>query len=162
MPVCQRPCPASSSRPRTWSGSKTSPSQPASSPVLPDLSICHGLANGNPTSTNDWHYSWMFTGQQTMARPASTFDGNIVIFENRPFGIERPGVDPQSARRHLPGVPGRRRDGRRGDLRLQRQYLRRRPERSPASAPAPIAPSCCAGMRASPTRWSRWATGSPT
>ncbi len=53
------------------------------SPVLPDMSIQFDLAN-SPTTVNDWRYSWMFTGQQTNG---STFEGNIVIFENRPFGI---------------------------------------------------------------------------
>jgi type II secretory pathway pseudopilin PulG len=54
------------------------------SPVLPDLSL--------PSSQNaqsiDWHYSWMFTGYQVSTNGGSTFEGNIVIFENRPFGID--------------------------------------------------------------------------
>lgn len=60
----------------------------APSPVLPDLSISVD-ANNNHTfqPVNDWHYSWMFTGQQNNGSSGSTFDGNIVIFENRPFGI---------------------------------------------------------------------------
>jgi hypothetical protein len=36
----------------------------------------------------------MFTGQQTNATNASSFDGNIVIFENRPFGIAVPEIVP--------------------------------------------------------------------
>jgi type II secretory pathway pseudopilin PulG len=39
------------------------------------------------TPSLDWRYSWMFTGQLTSALNLSCFDGNIVIFENRPFGI---------------------------------------------------------------------------
>ena len=35
----------------------------------------------------DWHYSWMFTGYQVSSSGGSTFEGNIVVFENRPFGI---------------------------------------------------------------------------
>ena len=64
----------------------------------------------------------MFTGQQISGTGGSSFDGNIVIFENRPFGI-RCRQRPERARgiRH-PGVPGRRRDGRRGDLRPRRQH----------------------------------------
>ena len=58
----------------------------APSAVLPDLSIATDAA-GNPTPINDWHYSWIFTGQQNNGSGGSTFDGNIVIFENRPFGI---------------------------------------------------------------------------
>jgi len=59
------------------------------SPVLPDLTLAQDLAN-NPITVNDWHYSWMFTGQQNNNSSGSTFDGNIVIFENRPFGISAP------------------------------------------------------------------------
>ena len=55
----------------------------AFSPVLPDLSL--------PSSPNapalDWHYSWMFTGYQVSSSGGATFEGNIVVFENRPFGI---------------------------------------------------------------------------
>jgi type II secretory pathway pseudopilin PulG len=61
------------------------------SPVLPDLSI-----SGSSTTTNDWRYTWMFTGQLVSANNNSCFDGNIVIFENRPFGISTPGVLPNS------------------------------------------------------------------
>ena len=57
------------------------------SPVLADISIATN-ALGNQTSINDWHYSWMFTGQQNNTGTSSTFEGNIVIFENRPFAIE--------------------------------------------------------------------------
>ena len=62
------------------------------SPVLPDLRLANDglLVNPNPVLTNDWRYSWMFTGQQNNTSSGSTFDGNIVIFENRPFGIEAP------------------------------------------------------------------------
>jgi len=62
------------------------------SPVLPDL----GLPSGATTATskpatpviNDWHYSWMFTGYQVSTSGGPQFEGNIVIFENRPFGID--------------------------------------------------------------------------
>ncbi len=60
------------------------------SPVIPDLNTSGG------TFTNDWRYSWMFTGYQTNVPPVqnqtslgATFEGNIVIFENRPFGISQ-------------------------------------------------------------------------
>jgi type II secretory pathway pseudopilin PulG len=63
------------------------------SPVLPELNSSPG------TFTNDWRYSWMFTGQQTNVPAFSvgqsqtslgaTFDGNLIIFENRPFGISQ-------------------------------------------------------------------------
>jgi len=60
------------------------------SPVLPDLNL--KFSPGTPS--NDWHYSWMFTGYQISGTGGSQFEGNIVIFENRPFGIEVPAVIP--------------------------------------------------------------------
>jgi hypothetical protein len=65
------------------------------SPVLPDMSLAIDN-NNNPAATNDWHYSWMFTGQQNNSSAASTFDGNFVIFENRPFGINVPVAIPNA------------------------------------------------------------------
>ena len=53
----------------------------APSPVLPDLSITPFQ------QVNDYHYSWMFTGQLTNSSNEACIDGNIVIFANRPFGI---------------------------------------------------------------------------
>ena len=47
----------------------------------------------------------MITAQQTNSSNGAAFDGNIVIFENRPFAIDQ--------------RPGRRRDGGRGGLRRQ-------------------------------------------
>jgi hypothetical protein len=72
----------------------------APSPVVPDLSpsadanavqraINGQNANGG-TPSLDWRYTWMFTGQLTNSTNASTFDGNIVIFENRTFNIQTP------------------------------------------------------------------------
>ena len=56
----------------------------APSPVVPDLS----LTSSRGGVGNDWHYSWMFTGYQVSGSGGSQFEGNIVIFENRPFGID--------------------------------------------------------------------------
>ena len=56
----------------------------AFSPVLPDLS----LPSSPSAPAIDWHYSWMFTGYQVSSSGGATFEGNIVIFENRPFGID--------------------------------------------------------------------------
>ncbi len=65
------------------------------SSVLPDLSLPSSAAYqpGWPATSArapalDWHYSWMFTGYQVSSSGGSTFEGNIVIFENRPFGID--------------------------------------------------------------------------
>ena len=55
------------------------------SPVLPDLSL---PSSQTRRRSIDWHYSWMFTGYQVSSNGGSTFEGNIVIFENRPFGID--------------------------------------------------------------------------
>jgi len=72
------------------------------SPVIPDLStaalaqtdIVLGLG-GTPdvpaayaALTNDWRYTWMFVGQRADAFNDKVFTGNVVIFENRPFGFE--------------------------------------------------------------------------
>ncbi len=67
------------------------------SPVLPDLDPNRKFSPGTPIT--DWHYSWMFTGYQVSSTGGSTFEGNIVIFENRPFGINA--VNPPG-----PGIPG--------------------------------------------------------
>jgi len=62
----------------------------APSPVVPDLSI-------SPfQQVNDYRYSWMFTGQLINASNQSMFDGNIVILENRQFGISVPPTIPNA------------------------------------------------------------------
>ncbi len=57
------------------------------STVVPDLSISQD-ANGNPITTNDWRFSWMITAQQNNTANGAAFEGNIVVFENRPFSID--------------------------------------------------------------------------
>ena len=37
----------------------------------------------------DWRFSWMITVQQNNASNGASFDGNIVIFENRPFALDQ-------------------------------------------------------------------------
>ncbi len=69
------------------------------SPILPDLSpsaVQKMNGQNGGSATNDWRYSWMFTGVQTNVPPVqkqtslgATFEGNVVIFENRPFGINQ-------------------------------------------------------------------------
>jgi hypothetical protein len=63
------------------------------SPIMPDLlvSMVNGvfapnIVNGTLT-TNDWRYSWMVTGQQADANNGTVFDADVVIHENRQFGI---------------------------------------------------------------------------
>jgi type II secretory pathway pseudopilin PulG len=67
------------------------------STVVPDLSMTFNAA-GNPTyqPTNDWRFSWMITAQQNNLSNAASFDGNIVIFENRPFQTDTVSVTPTS------------------------------------------------------------------
>lgn len=56
-------------------------SAPASS-VVPDLNA------GVGAPSNDWRFTWMITAQQNNSSNGAAFDGNIVIFENRLFGID--------------------------------------------------------------------------
>ena len=58
------------------------------SPVLPDLGLTQQDALGNPILTQDWRFSWMITAQQTNTFNAASFDGNIVVFENRQFAVD--------------------------------------------------------------------------
>jgi type II secretory pathway pseudopilin PulG len=65
------------------------------SPILPDFTPPQGgLAPATGTPSLDWRFSWMVTGQLTSSSNYATFDGNIVIFENRPFGVSPPSTLP--------------------------------------------------------------------
>lgn len=57
--------------------------------LVPDLSQDFDSV-GNPRALSDWRYTWMFTGRQVSAGSATgaTFDGDVVIFENRPFSLD--------------------------------------------------------------------------
>ena len=54
------------------------------SPVVPDLNTPSSLGQPN----NDWRFTWMLTAQQNNASNGASFDGNIVVFENRPFSLD--------------------------------------------------------------------------
>lgn len=70
------------------------------SPVLPDRTV--GLAEADidqiilgdlrlttQAPVVDWRYSWLFTGRLASSSNSSgTFEGDLVIYENRPFGLE--------------------------------------------------------------------------
>jgi hypothetical protein len=56
------------------------------SPVVPDLSLSVNAANGLPQPSNQWNYTFMFTGYQVEVRDWSTFAGSVVLFHNRPIG----------------------------------------------------------------------------
>jgi len=50
------------------------------SPVVPDLSQSQVM--------NDWTYSWMFTGRQSDVNDATVFNGDVVVFHNRPLALD--------------------------------------------------------------------------
>ena len=50
--------------------------------VVPDLSIAGGY------SSYDLTYSWLFTGRRTDVGTPTVYDGDIVVFQNRPFGFD--------------------------------------------------------------------------
>lgn len=62
----------------------------AISPIVPDLNMVPlpNTPKGVPVAQNDWRYTWMFTGYQTTGDNVSAFEGDLVIFENRPFAID--------------------------------------------------------------------------
>jgi len=55
------------------------------SPVVPDLNTPSSLGQPN----YDWRFSWMLTVQQNNSSNGASFDGNIVVFENRPFSLDQ-------------------------------------------------------------------------
>ena len=166
MPVGASRSPPSSSRPRTWSGrSRPTPTTRWPSrarrtagghaqPRGPRPEHRARTATGQPTyqPTNDWRFSWMITAQQNNASNGASFDGNIVVFENRPFAHRpdhgRPGPAGETVVEGVFGYSKQRRHRPRATPRLRR---RRRPDRA-----APLV------RRPSPTPSSRSATGSPT
>jgi type II secretory pathway pseudopilin PulG len=78
-------------QPATATAASQTPTQ--FSPVLPDMTLnsetiaVGGQTYNYPLPQQLWRFSWMFTGLQTSASNGSSFDGSIVIFENRPFSI---------------------------------------------------------------------------
>lgn len=50
------------------------------STIVPDMT--------GGAQTNDWRYSWFFTGQQADASNGTVFDGQIVVCESRQFGLD--------------------------------------------------------------------------
>jgi hypothetical protein len=78
------------------------------SPVLPDLRLLTvPSANGQqPVPTQDWRFSWMITAQQNNSSNGASFDGNIVIFENRPFAYDATQLNPVAGETVVEGVFG--------------------------------------------------------
>lgn len=58
------------------------------SPIIPAFNPVN-LGNGVivPQTSNDWQYSWMFTGRRTDLNDLTVYNGDLVLFQNRPFGI---------------------------------------------------------------------------
>jgi hypothetical protein len=61
-------------------GATTNPAVGIGSPLVPDMSQGQVM--------NDWTYSWLFTGQQASAMDPTVFTGDVVVFHNRPLGVE--------------------------------------------------------------------------
>jgi len=61
---------------------------PAPSPVIPDLMTSIDPASTLSELTNDWRYTCMFVGQQLDSYNGQILGGDVVVFENRPFGFE--------------------------------------------------------------------------
>lgn len=59
----------------------TGPQLGSPSPVVPDMTT-----SGSPD--NDWRFTWFFTGQQSDLSNGTVFDGDVVVCENRPFGVD--------------------------------------------------------------------------
>jgi hypothetical protein len=60
---------------------------PTGSTVLPTL-VPSGIAGVGPQPLADLSYTWMFTGYQSDSTNGKVFDGDIVIFHNRPFALD--------------------------------------------------------------------------
>ena len=52
------------------------------SPLLPDLSL-----SGNNLPSNDYKYSWLFTGRQVDSTNSTMFQGDVVISDSRQFSF---------------------------------------------------------------------------
>ena len=97
--------PTSLSRPRTSSGRRrpntnnvyTIGGVPAGTPVTspPQPGRARPEYSCRPwgSRTSDWRFSWMLTVQQNNASNGASFDGNIVVFENRPFSLDQISVN---------------------------------------------------------------------
>ena len=62
------------------------------------MSLINGSGSAVPSPTIDYRFTWFFTGRQTDSLSGAAFDGDIVICENRQFGMDslpspqKPGV----------------------------------------------------------------------
>jgi hypothetical protein len=55
--------------------------------IVPDLSSV-SPTTGQAQTLNDWRYTWMFTGARADVSNGSVFTGDVVVFENRQFGLD--------------------------------------------------------------------------
>ncbi len=65
-------------------GANAIPVATPASPVVPDLNTPSSLGVPN----QDWRFTWMITAKQNNASNGASYDGNIVVFENRPFSLD--------------------------------------------------------------------------
>ncbi|GAC1335715.1 MAG: hypothetical protein NVSMB14_03170 [Isosphaeraceae bacterium] len=78
-PVLQKDGPPSAQNPQ-YAG--------VGSPIIPAFTpINQGNGVILPQTSNDWQYSWMFTGRRTDVNDLTVYNGEIVLFQNRAFGI---------------------------------------------------------------------------
>ena len=61
------------------------------SPIVPDLSTVVDTTTGIRARLQDYSFTWIFTGKQTDVANGTVFDGDIVVFHNRPFAPEQSG-----------------------------------------------------------------------
>jgi type II secretory pathway pseudopilin PulG len=66
-------------------------SRMTTSPVVPEIPLDTDGTTPLPP-VNEWRFSWMFTGRQVDTN-GTTFEGDIVVFENRPFSLDSVGGD---------------------------------------------------------------------
>lgn len=60
------------------------------SPIVPELVPPTTTSiTKMPTVMNDWKYTWIFTGYQTDTEEAGWYEGDVVVFENRPFAVDQ-------------------------------------------------------------------------
>jgi hypothetical protein len=57
------------------------PADGRGSPILPQLNALNQM-------TFDWSFSWIFTGKKSDVSNGTMFDGDVVIFHNRPFALD--------------------------------------------------------------------------
>lgn len=62
------------------------------SPILPKVDLnpvtINGITRPNGGIEREYAFSWMFTGRRSDVSNGSVYDGDIVVFHNRPFAVD--------------------------------------------------------------------------